>query len=236
MQLVVGSYKFPQNSVHVSCQQDAVENEFGWPYEYRIRINCAGRFSVASQADAAAQEIGLRAALGKTGYALSFVRDDGGLTGINFNPSNTKGGCVTTSGPNFPPEPAQYATVRDYTFTAEATIPILNARTAIVSWQDEMSYSGGGPEFKFKPAVNGPPQKQMVWQFLPYTIIHRGTAVGYFGYPTVNPLMQTIKSPDYRYRSPKAYRGTLSNYEIDWSFEYQSNGPLNLLPIVYNPA
>lgn len=238
MQLKWGNYPFTANSTAVGLSQAAVLNDFQVPWAYDVSVDVAGRYTVTSQTDAVTKERALIAAMARNYQRLTFFTDTGRATAIDYHNANTLGGVVITNGPSFNKSTdGQYATVRDFTFTATFRVPILNADTAVLRYKDAMDYTGGGPVYRHKSAVNGLPQKQMVWRNTPYRIVHSGEAIGFRDYPVFRALLPAclMEAPAIHRGNADRFRTTFVNYPIRWTAIYESAAPMNVLPTVWNP-
>src|SRR5262249_31358216 len=98
------------------------------------------------------------------------------------------------------------------------------------------SFSGGGPVYIHRNAINGVPQKQMVYPATPYRCVQSGSAVGYRGYPTPPPPKfpaALMEAPHLPMKSPRRMGVGYPEYEIGWEYRMESVGPLQAVPTVW---
>jgi hypothetical protein len=132
---------------------------------------------------------------------------------------------------------AEYATFRSFSFTAEAEYPLLGSQNLLLSWRETLSFSGGGPIYRHRLAINGAPQKQLVYPASIYTVNQSGQAEGYLTYPVAPAALwpfalkeqpKITRSTPTR-KGPAAYQA----YPVSWSYDFESAAPLLGLPSLW---
>ena len=113
----------------------------------------------------------------------------------------------------------------------EAEIPIDadDLETALRSFEETLSFSGGGPKYGHLETLAGPPVKQLLRQQTVYRVGQSGQAIGLYQRPTA-PLpiwpQAQVESGVRRLSSPKRRRDDYTDFSIDWSFRFESATPL----------
>jgi hypothetical protein len=100
----------------------------------------------------------------------------------------------------------------------------------ITAFQETVSTAGGGPVYAYLPALNGPPQKQLIY---PVSVAHgtqTGTATGFQDYPQppapLWPDYLKTYPPRIIRRNPKRVGVSYRDFTIEWAYEYEASGPL----------
>ena len=197
-----------------------------------------GYLSADGQAALTTAQNALEEAMKKQNQNLVFLDDNGTETATNLKSGGSIGGVRIIRGPDFTArESAEYATERHFSFSAEAEYPVSGADALLLDWTETIDIEGGGPMILHRPAVNGPPQKQILYMQMPYKATQSGSAKGYRRYP--NPPVplwpaHLAKAPKAARTSPK--RRLDNNYEgfgVTWHYEFESAGPLVGTPTLW---
>jgi hypothetical protein len=137
---------------------------------------------------------------------------------------------VRSQRPNLPKgDGSEWATGLEFTasFEAEYTTGL---QSGLVSFQETLAFSGGGPVHVWRRPLNGLPIKQTVAPASPYRLEQSGRAVGRYTYPTPpSPLFpeHLWEGPRIRYSGPEVNG---QNYTVEWSYVMESVSPLAGLP------
>lgn len=240
MQLKIGSYAFTANSCWVTVRREFVLNEADIPYVERIELDIEGFLFGTGQSDLTTKEnalVTMIESLQAAGKDVSLNRDDGKQSGVYLRHRTSLTGVLCMRGPSFGEKTgAEYAVQRKYSFTLRADYPIINTRTALISFSEKMDFSGGGPVYIYKDAINGPPQKQLSVFQKPYQLIQSGEAYGFLAYPRVPPpafpecLMQ---EPEIGKITPNRSGDTYKKFGMKWSYVMQSVAPLFAVPTLW---
>ena len=236
MQLRYGAYSFNANGVKVAFSQETLINAGGQPYAVRKRLDLDGYLEGDGQSAIQQAASALVTALSRPYQDLVLYRDDGTASDTALLNAGSITGVVPQA-PTFPDSiGAEYATLRRFRFSAEAEYPVTNAATLLVSFRETLSFSGGGPIYAHKMAINGPPQKQLVYPFSIYRATQEGEAVGYLFRPTApapiwpKALMQ---APETSMVSPQRRGRLYTEFSVTWSYQFESATPLVGVPNVW---
>lgn len=147
------------------------------------------------------------------------LKNAGSITGVRV----TRGpDFTTTTGP-------EYCTIRSFSFTAEAEYPINANGLLLLNFTESLAFSGGLPLYVHRLAINGPPQKQLVYPQTVYRVTQSGEAVGYTTTPLANPPKWPFalkEAPDIGTRSPERKGQGYQGYSISWTYRFESATPL----------
>ncbi len=168
---------------------------------------------------------------------MNFYDDNGALTATALNNATSITGVRIVAGPNFPDwKGNEFNQFRRFTFSAEAEYPATNSANLLISFKERLTFSGGGPEYVWKKALFGLPQKQRTCAFSVFKAMQEGEAVGYLKYPTApRPLWPSalIHSPDQTLASPMRKGGIVPHYDTyptTWRYEFQAATQFTGLP------
>lgn len=232
MILKYGSYSHPSGecsftrtvSPKLSEAQQVISEVVRW--DIRGEIIADG---VASIVDRVAE---IDAAYAIQGQDLSLLDDSGNLVVVLLRSATSVNGVRSTR-PNLPQgEGAEWATGLKFSasFEAEYTSSL---QSGLVSFQETLSFSGGGPVYVWRRPLNAPPIKQTVSPYSPYRLTQSGRAVGRYTYPSPpGPLFAADlwEGPSPRYTGPNLTGGQLLNYTTEWNYVMESVSPLQGLP------
>lgn len=229
MQLKIGNTPFDVNSVWIDWTVQIVRNEADQPIIQRIMMNIRGYLSAVGQPAITTQINNLRAALIKPYQDLIFYQDNGAKSAHLLTNSDSLSGVVIVSGPNFPASQGpEYATQREFTFSATADYAVPGSLALLVSFTESLVVSGGQPLYVVKEAVNGPPQRQLVYPSSAYVATQSGEAVGFLGYPQIpGPMFPDAMrggrdNPRISKRSPKRTGNNYIDWPIAWEYSFES--------------
>lgn len=133
----------------------------------------------------------------------------------------------TTRGP-------QNVSRRDFTVTVGGRVSVASA-SAIVAYEERISYDGGGAEDDIQVTRNTKGVKIQKTKELPYTAVQEGSATGYGSYPDAaeplwpEHLMKRTARPITLERGQQIGGVTL-NKRITWRYEFKSTDPLIGIP------
>lgn len=237
MQLKYGSYPFDSNTTLLSTQIFPQVNRGGQIYSQRKRFTIQGYLAGDGQAELTLKENALKTALARPYQDLLFLKDDGSASSEVLLNATSITGVLVTDGPHFQTtQGPEYATLRTFTFTAEAEYPVPEGSNYLLDFNETLSFEGGGPLYIHRRAINGPPQKQLVYPATEYKVTQTGRAIGYRAYPTP----PAPKFPFALKESPKIDRGAperkgngYQGYEVTWTYVFESAGPLVALPTLW---
>lgn len=235
-----GTYSCPANGVKVTSQRDIQRDKAGVPYQYTDKVRCDGYLEGAGQAALTAAENGLKAALKKPFQDLIFMQDSGAESATVLKQAGSITGVVVTSGPHFQDVAgSEYATQRHFVFEAEADYPMTGVvGSRLVEYRETVRTSGGGPLFVVAPAIEGPGQRQQVYELTPCTVVQSGYAVGFAAYPV--PPAQLFpfalaEAPDIVEVSPdKMGANAYRLWRVEWSYKFVWPTPLVGVPTLWN--
>ncbi len=239
MQLAYGNFLFDFNSTKIASKMETVYNAGGQPYSSKQSLEVNGYLSGDTQAEIVLAMSALQAALMTPFQDLVFFQDNGQISATYLRNQGSITGVRITEGPNYPTtEKSEYVNQRYFEFKAEAEYPLPNTGGLLLSFTESLTFEGGGPIYAFRNALNGPPQKQMVWPATPYKVVQRGSAVGYKKYPTwAVPAAKfpfaLMKAPKIDEKTPERKGKGFQGYELTWEYEFEDANPLVGTPTLW---
>jgi hypothetical protein len=250
MQCSYGNYVFPANQTELGSSVRLNINKGGQPYSQTRRVRVSGFLgssSVSGQDQLILAENLLRTALAANFLDLKFIADDGTLVAALSLLNGIKT-CITgvkiVSGPDFTTTKGpEYATLRSFSFEAEAEYFLTtNPANMLLDFQETLTFGGGLPLFRHRNAVNGPPQKQLVYPQTPYTATQSGHAVGLSGPPALGgpngaPPAKwpgaLMEGPSFSPTSPTRKGRGYEGFGLTWSYRFEDVGPLAGTPTLW---
>lgn len=234
MQLKVGNYPFDANSCEIAQQGEVQWNDGGQPYAIRRSVRVSGYLSGAGQAALSTAQVALEAALLTPYQDLIFYQDGGSVAAISLLNAGSITGTRLVRGPNFPSgKGVEFATIRTFDFEMEAEYPLSGTDNFLLAFHERLSFDGGEPLYAHLPAINGPPQKQLIFPQTAYTVTQEGELVGYRAYPTP-PRPQwpgdLKKSPQITRKSPRRRGNGYEHYPVSYRYDFESVAPLTGVP------
>lgn len=237
MQLRYGTYSFDAGACKLATSSETVWNEGGQPISQKRRIDVDGFLTASGQSAISTAMSALATALATPYQDLNFYQDDGSLSATALNNAASISGVHIVRGPDFPDwKGNEFSQFRRFTFSAEAEYPLTNTKNLLVSFRERLTFSGGGPIYAYKLAINGPPQRQLIYPFSVFRATQEGEAVGYLRYPTPPPPIwpATLKqSPDESLISPRRAGKLPPSYQhfgVTWRYEFESAAQLSGFP------
>ena len=175
------------------------------------------------------------------GKDLILFFDDGSTKSAHeMISSESIGGLRILAGPGFPEgRGAEYTTFRRFTIQVAADfLPSGSFRSNFLDFQEQLSFTGGGPRFVMLQAINGLPQRQLVAQATPFRLIQSGSQIGQLRrFPPNPPLFPQDEHIDQRQINQSGPRrnGTGANlvfteFTTTWQYNFESIGPFKAFP------
>lgn len=189
-------------------------------------------------------ELALKQALSVNYGELIFKHNDGTNSATQLTSVGSSTGVIITNGPNFEnangPGP-EYVNQRSFNFEAMAEYPLTGTGTTLTSFEEVISYSGGGPIYEIKLGVNGINQKQLIYPADFYRATVQGVAFGYQQYPALGgqfgspPVLwpNDLHGPDpvvVDLISPRRNGAGLTEFGVKWTHRFGSMNPLIAAP------
>lgn len=231
MRLLVGSFPFAVNSTDVRRRVSAVLSDRGKPVRYTHTLTVRGELEGDSQAELSAASAALQAALLTQYQDIVFLDDSGSPTDTAlYNGTSISG--VRVLDLDFPNDygGAEYATLRSFSFVAQADY--LAGPDDTVRYSESIAVTGtGGPVFRMRTPISGPPVKQMISTHSPVRATQSGEWVGLLKYPPIAPAPlwrdhELVEQRVVRKLTPRVGGGGYFEYPIAWSYSFESAGPL----------
>ena len=242
MYLKYGAYTHAANDAAVVISRDALLGAAGVPYGYRERWDVSGFLQAETQAELTQAIAALQAAYAVPAQDAALLLSDGVTeTAHRLDSSSAIGGVRVVAPPAFPQGAgAEYSTFRGYRLALEADIATGDA-VELLSFEEVLQFSGGGPRHVHLETLAGPPRKQLANQHTIFRATQSGRAVGLSRYPIAPaPLWPADERRDQRQWSLRAPRrsgprgaASFTEFEIVWTYAFESALPLSGKPNVW---
>lgn len=247
MLLKYGAYPYPVNGVTCQSHITPKHNAAGMVMTLVQAMTVTGDLlapngTTTPQQDLTIMQTGMQAALAIPYQDLIFYADNGSVTATFLTNAGTLSGVRLTDGPTFDAgrSTGEYAVKRAFSFKMEVEYLYPNRPSALMSFSESVSYSGGLPIREMCRAVNKPPIDQIVWPYTEFEATQSGEAVGLltwpFGSPTAGPPLLfpaafLRKAPEIHPSGPdRVGPNGWRNYRVRWSMRYASATPLIAAP------
>lgn len=223
VQLKLGTYSFDTNACRVRQDSEIRYSNGDSPISLISRVHVVGYLAADGQSALTTAQQALEAKLEENFNDIVLLRDDGSESATVLKNTGSISGVMIRRY-SFPGEDgAEYATLRKFEFDAEAEYPF-SSRNNLVSWSEELSFSGGGPVYVHRPSINGPSQKQRVYPAMHYSCTQSGQAIGYRDFP-IAPFPRWANdlkhSPEIRKFGPERKGTGYVNFGISWTYQYE---------------
>lgn len=240
MHFQYGGYRHSDGEVNLSLTKRTNPNARGfsayttWTMQLEGTLIGVGETSEDLQADIRAQIYALENAYALDGFDAGLYHDDGSPTPHFLDSSSSLGG-VRVAEIEFDKDngDGQYATGRSYRITLQADFP--NPFVTLQQWNETLRIVGtGGPRFVHLETMRGTPQRQLVNQRTIVRATQSGTAVGLRTYPLppppIFPAAELADKREFSRGSPRNFHGAFIDWPIQWTYQFESAGPLNGTP------
>ena len=237
MILAYGDYRHALGETAVIISREGVFAPSGEQLAVREHWRIEGALQAATSALLTQAIQALVDAYSQSGLNLTLYLPDGTTPSAHrIVSSQTLGGTRVVRPPSFPQgKGAEYTTYRGYSIEIEAEIPTTNSSSALLFWDEVLTFSGGGPRWTYLATLTGTPILQTLQQATPYRVTQVGRAIGYSSYPTpASPIWPLALHADESTITRKLPRRAAGGepardveYEVTWSYRFDSDCPLS---------
>jgi hypothetical protein len=231
MLLKYGGYSFQLHGAGLTVDKQAELNEANEPVRTVSRINVMMRLlNTASSPTRATMDALVRAfesAHLRSGHDLVLYQPDGTTeTAHAWRSANCIGGVRIVGGPSYPEyQGAEGINYRTVQVQFEAITALADARSALRSFTETITISGGGPVFGHLVPKQGRPIKQLLSEASVCRATQRGAAVGLYQYPfPPGPIWpEALVNPpgEISYSSARRIGTDSTDFAASWSYEYE---------------
>ena len=239
MILTYNGYAHPVGEPAVAIHRNYLRNEALDVIAIVERWDIAGMLiSNLGAGDLDAKVAATIAAYSVDGGDLSLTLPTGAVSQHSLSSSNALGGIRVVSPVSFPDgKGAEGVTYRNFTVSLEAELPISNPTSGLLSFEESLSFTGGGPVFGHLEPVVGPPIKQLLKDESVYRVTQSGKAVGYLGWPNYpGPLWPSSEMRNHRQETrsgPRRKRNDYCEYTVAWNYQFEEASQLYGNPTVW---
>ncbi len=238
MYLKKGDYTHPIGEPQIAISKLPVLDGRGIPVAHTVTWNIQGQLQGSGQSDMDAKIEAFLEAYSRQNEDIVFLLSDGVTESQHtLKVRDTVGGVFVTNGPNFPDgSGAEYATKRTFDVQVSAEVPVDGAVNAIMSFNETLATSGGGPRYGFTETATGLPVKQTLRSYTTYRATQSGSVTGYGTWPTPPlPIFGSAnleEAPRISRQSPEWKGTSYTSFTVTWEYKYASASPLSGLPNV----
>lgn len=230
-----GSYVHPYGTTTYSVQRQTVFNARRAPHMEAQKVSIQGLVHGDNPTDLANNFATLSAAYDQTGVDFSIQVDGTDMPVFTLFDSNVLGGIRVTQKPSIPATSGgAHLKYLPFQVELEAMVPYVSSAFALLSFQETLSFSGGGPVTSMIEALYGPPQKQQTREQSVYRCTQSGNAVAMFGLPYIpDPIFgiaNLVRGGDSSRGGGDPWTATSYGRSASWSYQYESATPLVGLP------
>lgn len=233
MQAFYGNYAFPPNSVIPQTRKRLVRGANGLPASTEVAVECSGEIIAAGQRATVAACAALERALAVP-FRDFVIRCDDGSVAVSLPNATALGGVLVTEGPDYPKgDGAEFATGRAFRFVVSATYPLQAGQLILLTYEETVTFRGGGPQVVFMEPVNGPSIPQLAKEATAFYATQAGTATGLLAYPTPprplwpGALLGGTEAPVVARTTPAVQTGLRQQFRVTWQYNFGSVVSLN---------
>jgi hypothetical protein len=235
MYLKYGSYAHASGEASIAIAKEAIFSDSGIRTDIRETWTINGMMFATNSTALTSALLAMQAAYSKNGLDLGLYEDSGAATAHVLLATDCRGGTKVLS-IGYPKGTGyQYGTYRDYQIVVEGLKVSYNG---LLSFNETISFSGGGPEFVYQECLTGLPQKQILKQATTFKARQMGEAVGTDAYPAFPaPLWPSAEHRNQRVTDllPPRRMGQYgaakhTEYRIVWAYTFESASRLVGLP------
>jgi hypothetical protein len=234
LQLVYGSYYHAPGECELSFKRYALTGDSKNPYAERIDVDITGTLVGTGVADINAQMSQLIQAYAYNGRDFRVIDSNGANHRLSIISSATNGGIMVTIPPSFPTNKnAAGVTYMIYQIQLQAEIPVTSPATVLDKFEEQLTFSGGGPVVEYLETRVGLPQKQIPTLHTIYRATQEGSAIGYYTTPLVpRPIWPSLmtKAPVINKQGGRLVgSGNARQYMfkgVRWQYTYASAFPM----------
>lgn len=179
--------------------------------------------------DIDAQAQALMDAYSRDGGNLTWLLPDGSASANRILNANALGGVRLKSFELPEYRGAQRVTILDFRAVFEAELPVSNSQRALLSYTEDITWSGGGPVYRYGEPVWGEPRRQLVVRQSVFRATQSGMAIGYLEHPRAPgklwPANLVQDNPPKR-TAPKRIGRDFTEFTVSWSWDFESSRPL----------
>jgi hypothetical protein len=226
MYIKYGSHAHASGECQVAISRQGLRSEHGVLYAIRETWTITGML-LGSVSELTTAIAALEAAYAADGYDLALYADGGTATAHALTAANTIGGTRVVQRPHYPiGAGAEYATYRTYNLVVEGDVSV---SAGLLTFNEQITFAGGGMDWGFLPVLNGPPQKQIFREQTTYKAQQVGHATHASQYPSpadpIWPAAEHLPLRQIAYHGPMRVGLTGSQnfvgYGVQWSYAFE---------------
>jgi len=221
---------------HVAIARQGLRSDHSILYAIRETWTITGMLLGANSAALTASIAALEAAYSYDLGDLYLYEDSGTATAHSLLSASTIGGTRVVQHPSFSNGAgAEYATHRTYTVVVEGD---KDAGAGLLSFNEQITFSGGGMEWGFLPVLNGTPPRQIFREQTPYRAEQTGHSTHMTRYP--NPADPIWPGAEHVTQRQITYHGPMRTglggsvqfmgYGVQWSYAFEDTSGFAGMP------
>lgn len=228
-----GNYSHAEGEVEYSVSNQVLLTAREVAYAYRTRVQMRGLLMGSDPADMDQKVRALKAAYSRSDRNW-LVMHDGQPLDISIYANQCISGVTVEGGVAFPNNKgAVYVTHVPYEITLTADVAIDDTANTLRSFEESLSFSGGGPRYLHIETATGFPVKQIGRRFTVYKATQQGSAVGLYRRPDVpRPIWprDLVENPDYSIDGGNLRGSVVTDLTTTWNYRFESARPLRGSP------
>lgn len=224
-----GDFAHPVGQPAVVISKETEYTDGRTPWATRVRWDISGHLAnPTGDPNTLNTAIGqLKEAYAVDGRDLVMLLPDGTASTHVLRTADTLGGVRVVAPPSFPEGTGpELRTMRTFSLALEAVIPLADPETALRSFQETLTFSGGGRRYGHLEPNAGAPVKQLLKQQTVFRATQSGRAVGLYRYPPMPlpmwPAARVEENPEETRTSPQRTGSALHDYTTTWTYSFAS--------------
>ncbi len=228
MYIKVGtSYTFPFGSSDLGITREVLYNDADQPYATRDRWAFDILLVGSGATDIDAKVALLNTAFSSNGQDFRLTMPNGTTNSqhVLLNSGSISGTMIRRRPSVRTFQGAGGVTNIQMTAEVEAEYPVAGATTLYRSFEESLTFEGGGLQYGHLLPLYGAPQRQLLRQRDSYRVIQAGSAVGLYAKPPVPPPLfaaHQMRAPSIMRRSPRLRGASYEDFSVQWRYEFES--------------
>lgn len=236
MYLKVGtSYTFPLGTADLGITREVLYNDADQPHADRVRWagDCLLVGTSPTDIDSKIALVNTAFNLNGQDFRLTMPNGTTNSQHVMLNSGSITGTMIRKMPSVSTFQGAGGVTNLRFTWEVEAEYPLANSLFLLRSFEETLSFEGGGEQQGYLLPLYGNPVLQTLRQRDSYRVTQAGTAVGLYARPQIPPPLfagNLMRAPRTTKKSPRRRGAGYEDYSVTWEYFFESPSPIDAEP------